>query len=766
MIRGIFRCSLFIGMVGFVAAAIGAHALWRKTDKFVESALLKQIQERVPDWDLTFESAKADWSGKVRVKEIVLNGADGRPLVEVPEMILELDMDLLLGSQKVLVKRARINDPIIRLRCDDATCWRDISAWNIDLPAPRPSETAPPDVIVEGAAVLVQMAAGDGNAASDFRAAGLHLTAIPDSRHGYTTEITGQVQHVGRLEVHAISDFSHGKLAVKGRCDQIDLQGIVQTILGVSPTARDQVATLTVLSERARRNRAVQLASGGEAESALDPQQPTGNALEDLGLHADMSVEFNMSRARSGLPLTYSVIAEVRDGQVTNPNIPAPLYGLKGHVAVNQDGLVVRNLMASNGDRKLNIDGHWEFRGDRPERRFTFQASELSIGPEVRSYLPAPLQLRYDQLRPEGKFKVDVEYNSAFEGVPIKLRELSVVDGAVQHELFPYRVAGIRGGVRQEGSRFDLDFHGQANGRTVTLKGALGAMSPDAALELSINVPQLPIDNELLRAFAESKQPALVKLYPVLSSLNVSGVADWDIHLAKPDGAGRKFTLSRLEGKISRGTLNYDRFPYYVSDLSGIIDFDRAQGDVWRFKNLRGVHASDSRTTPVSGEGSFAVQPAPGRLDLTLEALNVPLDIDLQSASIKALPEMSKAWEELVPSGTADIRDLRIGWSPGQPTQIELPSIQLKDVRIRPKHLPYVWDHLNCAAKWNGQRVIVRSLQAYHDQSYLNIDSGGRDDEGFAYFEIIRGQSPGWRLHLQELTIKKLLLDDDELRSS
>lgn len=761
VIRGILRCSLFIGMVGFVAAAVGAHALWRKTDKLVESALLKQIQERVPDWDLTFLNAKADWSGKVRVKDIVLNGADGRPLVEVPELVLELDMELLLQSQKVLVKRARINDPVIRVRCDDAVNWTDLASWNIDLPSPRPSEIAPPDVIVENAAVLVQMAASEGAAASEFRAAGIRVTAIPDSRHGYTTDIEGEVQHVGRIELRASADFAHGALAVKGRCDQIDVQGVVQTILGASPTARDQVATLSALSERAHRNRAVRLASGGEPETVLEHQAPSGNALEDLGLQADMSVEFNAARTRREAALTYSIVAEVRDGQVTNPNIPAPLYGLKGHVAVNQDGLVVRNLMASNGDRKLNVDGHWEFRGSVPERRFNFQASELSIGPEVRSYLPAPLQVRYDQLQPEGKFKIDVEYNSAFEGVPIKLRELSVVDGAVQHELFPYRVNGIRGGVRQEGSRFDLDFAGQANGRPVTLKGSLGALSADAALDLALNATQLPIDNELLLAFAESSQPAMVKLHPVLESLKASGVADWDIRLLKPEGAGRKFALSRLEGKVSRGSLNYERFPYYISDVTGVIEFDRSQGNAWSFKNLRGVHASAQGVTQVSGQGSFALDPAPGKLDLQFTALNVPLDLDLQSASVRALPEMNRAWEELAPSGSADIHKLSIAWIPGQPTQIVLPSIQLKDVRIKPKHLPYTWEHLNCAAHWDGQKVIVRSLQAYHDKAYLNIDSGGQDDQDFAYFEVIRGAAPGWRLHLQELTVKKLLIDDE-----
>ena len=204
-------------MVGVVAAAVGAHALWRKTDKLVESALLEQIQERVPDWDLTFENAKADWSGKVRVRNIILNGSDGRPLVEVPELVLELDMDLLLQSQKVLVKRARMSDPVVRLRCNDAANWKDLSSWNCELPPPRPSETAPPDVIVENAAVLVQMATSDGTAASQFRAGDIRLTARPDSRHGYTTDLEGQVQHVGRIEARASADFAHGSLALKGR---------------------------------------------------------------------------------------------------------------------------------------------------------------------------------------------------------------------------------------------------------------------------------------------------------------------------------------------------------------------------------------------------------------------------------------------------------------------------------------------------------------------------------------------------------------------
>ncbi len=391
------------------------------------------------------------------------------------------------------------------------------------------------------------------------------------------------------------------------------------------------------------------------------------------------------------------------------------------------------------------------------------QATELSIGPEVRSYLPPPLQAKYDQLRPEGKFKVDVEYNSAFEGIPIKLRELSVVDGVVQHELFPYRVTGITGGVRQEGASFALDFQGLANGRRIDLKGSLAALSADAALSLRVFAPQLPFDDELLRAFAESKQPALNKLHPVLVSLNASGLADWEVHLDKAGGQGQKFLLTKLKGAVSRGAISYEKFPYYISDVTGLIEFERARGNVWRFRNLRGIHAADPGVTQITGEGSFALDPAPGRLELTFNGLNVPLDLDLHTASVRALPNLERAWEELAPSGSADVTGLTIGWSPQQPVQLLLPSVQLKDVRIKPKHLPYAWGQLNGAVQWNGRRVIIRSLQAYHDQAYLNIDSGGSED--FAYFEIAPGATTTWRLHLQDLMIRKLIVDD-ELRSA
>jgi hypothetical protein len=313
-----------------------------------------------------------------------------------------------------------------------------------------------------------------------------------------------------------------------------------------------------------------------------------------------------------------------------------------------------------------------------------------------------------------------------------------------------------------------MNFQGQANGREALLTGALSGLSADASLQLKLHASQLPIDNELLRAFQESKQPALLKLYPVLASLNCNGTADWKVELARPAGPNQKFTLSSLLGNVTHGTINYDRFPYYLSDVTGVIAFDRSAGDVWHFRDLHGVHSADQSSVQVSGEGSFALQTAPGQLNFKFTALGVPLDLDLQKATTQSVRELQRAWEELSPTGMVDLTGIQIAWSPGTPLDLQLPSIQLRDVRIRPKHLLYTWEHLNGAAKWDGEKVVVRTLQAYHDQTYLNIngvDPGGDQDNPLAYFKIEKGDRPGWRLHLRDVQVKKLLIDD-ELKSA
>jgi hypothetical protein len=466
-----FRCAMFLTVVAIVGLAVLARSLWSQADELLRTELERQIAERVPGWDVTFASARADLNGSVRVLDLVLRDDDGDSIAEIPEIILDIDTELLFRHQKVLVHAVKILDPLVRIHCD-AT-----GHWNVDLPKPRPSGNAPPDVSIRNARVLVQLDESAQWPSAEFRMSGLNVRAVPQSRHGYSVSAKANVEHVGTLEATATSDFANGVWRASGRCDRVNLEGLLKSLVGVSPVARQRVSQLAEAGRNARRPKPIQLAALDTDAAVTERVEPAGRPsnglLSDIGLQADMSLEFSAGAAGHGSLPSYSLTADIRDGQLTNRVLPLPLFGLKGQVTVDNDRITVNSLTASNGDSRFLIDGQWDFRGEAPHRRFVGQATELRLGPELEDYLPEPLARRFRQLNPAGRFNLNIEYDAALGAIPLKLKEFTVADGSLRHELFPVPVSEIQGSIRQVGSRFELSFKGQTNGRNVVLEGTV-----------------------------------------------------------------------------------------------------------------------------------------------------------------------------------------------------------------------------------------------------------------------------------------------------
>jgi hypothetical protein len=761
--RGMFRWALILLCFGAVAGGMVIHSVWNKADHFLRAEIEKQIAERVPDWDVTFRQAHADLNGTIRVLDVLVRpNKDADTIVEIPEVVLHADMNLVFEHQKVAIQRVHVKSPTIYLDCDSAGHWN----WQ-DLSRPRPKDSAPPDIVVEDATVAIHMERSSQWPATDLRVSSLRLTAEPSSRHGFLFAVGADLQQVGHIDASGETDFTHGAWKIDGRCGKVDLEGLVQSAIGFSPNARGHIAVATAANRNDRPRHEFQLAStDGEAappvQTAAAP--PSKGVLSGMGLQADMSLEFHASAKAKGEPPQYTVSADIRDGQITNRILPLPLYGLKGHVAVESNRLVVKSLTASNGESQVLLDGRWDFSGAKPQRRMVCQISELQLGPELRAYLPAVAQARYDQLQPTGRFNIDIEYDANLSPLPLKLREFTVSNGSCRHELFPMAVTGIEGTIRQDENRFNLNFHGVTGSRKVSLDGAMLGVTPDAELKLLIHVDDLPIDTAFLQAFAKSKLEKLQKLYPVLVSLGGSGSADWRVELDRPPGPNQKFRLSKVRGVVSNGELRYTRFPLDLAELHGLIDFDHAAGNIWNFRDLRAIHGE----AKISGQGSYSLVEPPGVLDLQITALGAVLDADLKHATVTASAGMDTAWKELNPSGTLDINNLRILWSPGSPVDVSIPSIQFRDARIVPAAVPYPWEKLNGAARWSDHRLVIHTLQGWHGDTYLNVsgaDPETADGAATAYFEQTGETPEAWRLHLGDVQMRKLVVDD-ELRGA
>lgn len=763
-IRGIFRCSLVLTAACVVTVGFAAHSVWSRADKILRQQIERVIAERVPDWDITFADVHANWSGAVRMTDVLLRAKSGEELVELPQVVLDLDMDLLIQHQKVLINKIEIRDALIHAHCDQD------GLWNFQgLSKPRPTDMAPADVEIENATVLVTLDESTRWPAAEFRWSNIHARATPESRHGYSAQVAGDLQNVGRIEAAGRADMEHGTWRIAGRCGKVDLEGLMRRVVGISPVARNQMAVLAEATRRGPPGRALQLASL-EKEPVVSPPV-TDPALADLGLEADVSLEFTAQLKRRGEEPEYSVVAEIRDGQLSNPMLPLAFYGIKGHIGLDNEGLVIKSLTASNGESKVQVDGQWDVRGEAPRRRFVCQAKDLYLGAGIRDYLPPILQQKYDQLQPAGRFNIDVEYDAALKPLPLQLREFSVSQGSLRHELFPFPATGIEGKIRQDNDRLILSFTGFANGRKVILDGATTGVSLEAGLDLAIHVDELPIDALFLDTFRDSRQEKVQKLYPVLKQLNPSGVADWRVELTKSPGHGQKFRLARVRGNISQGGLRYERFPYEASSLTGMVDFDASVENVWHFRDVRGTHGS----TSLSGEGFYSLEQPPGLLDLRISAIDMPIDEDLHAATTKAQPTLQLVWEQLKPEGRLDITNLRLLWSPGGPVDLELPGIQFRDARITPAALPFHWHRMNGAARWSRGKLVLHSLQGWHgtdvneeNLTYIAIngaDRRGESSDPTAFFMIPGDDGAAWRLHLGDVNIRKLAIDD-ELRGA
>ncbi|MBX3442182.1 MAG: hypothetical protein KF774_07225 [Planctomyces sp.] len=755
-IRSVFHCALVLLVVALAAAGFGAHSLWRRADSLLRSELERQIAERVPDWDLSFSSARAETSGRVRLQDVVLRDAAGGALVELPEVIIDLDVDLLFEHQKVLITRIVVPEAVLRLRCDESR------RWNFEgLSKPRTSDSPLPDVVVERATVLVRMEETSDWPRMEFKATGLALQASPISRRAYAAAVEGDIAQVGRIELQGQADHAHGTWSVAGRIERVDLEGVLRTMAGVSPVARERMSALAAANRSGGRGPVRQASVDG---GGVPADVAVRGVLEQLGVQADMTVDFSASQAGREADLRYAVMAEIRDGQFTNRMLPVPLYGVKGKLAVDQDRVIVKSLTASNGDSGLHVDGRWDRGGAAPVRRVVLQATDVHLGPELRNYLPGKLAEKYDELRPRGRFSVNVEYDESLGDMPLKLREFSVADGSMRHELFPLEATSVHGTIRQEGRRLELNFKGLANGRKSILEGTLDGLGPDAALRLKLHVDDLPVDATFLQAFADSQLDKARKLHPILMSLTPGGRADWQIDIERPAGAEEKFRLARVIGRITQGSVRYDRFPYVISNVEGMIEYDPAVENVWHFRDMRGQHGE----TKLSGSGSFALTPAPGRLSMQITALGVPIDGDLRLATVTALPELQTAWTELAPTGTLDLTNASLAWTPGTPVEVALPGIQFRDAKITPAALPFPWERLNGAARWRDGRLVLHTVQGWHGDTYLNIngvDASNASSQPLAYFEDPGPDGAAWRLHLGDVQIRKLSIDD-ELRGA
>ncbi len=249
----------------------------------------------------------------------------------------------------------------------------------------------------------------------------------------------------------------------------------------------------------------------------------------------------------------------------------------------------------------------------------------------------AALQMFFTRYSPAGRMDVDLQLSGPLGRIiesgirgSVHCRAVSVVDRE-----FPYRVDGITGEVEfTKRSATLTDLVGQHGQTEIAINGWTADFGAKKRYNVKVESSNMALDEDLYTALGAGEKRFWRAFSP-------SGIATIDYFRTKQPGSE---AVSDLKVVLIDVNGRYDRFPYPLEHVSGMLFFDR---EGMTFANV--VSQAGERRITINGRVTQG--PAQARYDITVEGRNVGLDSTLE----QALPAAQRGLaEKLAMSGLID----------------------------------------------------------------------------------------------------------------
>ncbi len=760
------------------AAALGwweLQDLWARRHQLLADAIHEKLHTIAPGWVVEFESAELLPGAKIRLTNVHIGPREaGSAIASVEQATLHLDESLFRDQLNVLITRVELKHPVLLLERDSQKRWN----WQ-QLPPIQQGDRPTPNVEIQAGEIRIALAETDSLPEVDFVLGEidglLSLTAYRQYRFQGSTR-AGQA---GTLKFHGLTDLTTGHWELNGSCISLESPNqLLGLAAGLSDHVRQQLETLVARTKQAEshaetttpaplaeqlpfRLASRQSRANNQAATPQDSQSTSSTRCEIplLGIAVDLQLGFQLQGnfINEAENLQYQVAAHVQNGVIENPSLTIPLYNLQGDFLLDNTQLVIHQLQASNGESRFFLDGRI-IHGVEERREFLIRAANLTFGRDIRKHLWGGLRRLYDSFSPAGRFNIDIALATSGKGNwDITLREFSAYECSVIPKAFPYPIRQASGSIRQQGEDFLVSFTGMAGSEPITVKGSFRNTGPDLQGEFQVDADNIPIDGQLLTALQLSGNQAA---HDALRSLQMSGVVDADLTLVKRGRIDPRFQ-TQLDVQLRQGSITPRVFPLPLTRLTGRVRYnplaeDPRERGTWYFENLSAVHGQ----ALFHGTGTLSKRQGLPVLDILISANNVPISQALAHACTTANPALEDLSRSLFHEGAIDVKDARIIWSPGTKPSIAMPSIVVRDARIRPVYLPYTWERLMATVRWEHGRLIINSITGWHGtETYLQIGNGG--DAESAIVEFPDQGEVAWHLHLHDIRLRKLDPDQE-----
>ncbi len=731
------RTWLIRGAALAVVAVIGGGAWvvseWVNPNR-VRELLVHALREQMPDAEVEVEAAQLRLFGGIAATNVKLTRkGETEPFLAAPAVMLAHDKEQLHRGRLIL-RKVELDGPTVRV------ARRADGSWSVaGLFKPGPTDRPMPTLLIKNATVIVTDARPDPLPPLTLTAARFQVVndPLPVVRiDGAFTLSPGGTAQTGGLAV---------PMTVAVRLNKVDQAVHVRVEVPDLPLTPDLTPALAKLHPAA-----------GDYAAPF-----TGH----VGIRADV-------HAGAGLPPTFDVKVEVRDGRYDDPTLlPWPLEHIAATVHYKDGKVAVEKGTARFGPAGVDFAldtrpfaevGAGEAGGATPLKQaeaavdgLTVKLAGLPLDDDLFAKLPPAFHRTRKMLRPAGS--VDVAVTAV--RTPVGLRkEFDVRPNrlAVAYEKFPYPVQDLRGSVRRvvtpDGTdEFQIAVDGTAGGRPVGLTGRVSAEPPgvEPLIELKLTGMDFPIDGRLVAAMPAKSAALFGKLHP-------TGRADFTADIRQPKDADR--CENTLKVRVYDGAVNpIEVFPYPLADIHGHVVMHLAGADR-RGKaadddriELRDFHARHGGGRLRVG-GTFGPVPdsADRRLALDVTGEEMPLDADFRAAADKL--NVGGLWAAVNPRGAlhfaarVEVTDRAAppppnavaAAKPGQvvPAAAALPGepgfnpatdlsliASFKGPTVTPRAFPYELADIAGTVRYAGGKLDLGDLKAKHGPTSVAVDA-------------------------------------------
>ena len=353
--------------------------------------------------------------------------------------------------------------------------------------------------------------------------------------------------------------------------------------------------------------------------------------------------------------------------------------------------------------------------------------------------LPEPVRKQWYKYLPEGEVDVD-RLRLVYDGVKWTTDvTINCLNVSFLCDRFPYRLDRATGRLKFNDQKLTADLTAYSGARPIVLNVDVSHPGPNFTGWIEARGDNIPLDEKLLAALNDVSRP-------VLRSLNPQGTFNFFMRSWR-DEPERTEMHQHLLVSLNRCTINYDYFPYPLSNICGTLEMLDGKWTLGKPEPGHELQGTND-TGFVTCHGSLEPGPQGKRLQLTFTGDNVPLEEELRDA---LPPNMGRLWNSLKPRGAADLNvELTYESAPRRMNVKLRARPRAETSSIEPIHFPYRLEKFRGTIYYEDGKTRLENVTAVHGLTSVST-------EGTCDIE----PDGGFRLRLVNLAIDRLKADHE-----